>query len=77
MTISAVCVSTTRFPPSCFTGKERDDATLAESYPLMAWSVLMSTPLHLVYRLRNDYTGSVCFARWILRRMSSPLAFQV
>jgi cbb3-type cytochrome oxidase subunit 3 len=32
---------------------------------------------HLVYRLRNDYTGSVCFARWILRRMSSPLAFQV
>ena len=31
----------------------------------------------LVCRFRNDYTGSTCFARWILRRMSSPLAFQV
>jgi hypothetical protein len=31
----------------------------------------------LVYRLRNDYTGNACLARWILRRISSPLAFQV
>jgi len=31
----------------------------------------------LVSRLLNDYTGSACFARWILRRMSSPFAFQV
>ena len=31
----------------------------------------------LVWRLRNDYTGDACFAHWILRRMSSPFAFQV
>jgi hypothetical protein len=31
----------------------------------------------LVWRLRNAYTGSACLAWWILRRMSSPLAFQV